>query len=193
MNERRTETTTIERKTRDGRVIRFEYAKVADRLQEFHADSPVSIVTLCDFKEGWVIFEAVATNKKGSFTGHSFGKVSGRDEKAFEKLETIAVGRALAFAGYLADGAIATAEEMEEFEDRVTEQQLNGLKQKFAKVYAARLSGLEQPECQSVFNCWCREVIGEDVSYHDPNSWERSWYETAWKALIDSEPPFEAE
>jgi hypothetical protein len=47
------------------------------------------------------------------------GKVSG--EKALEKLESIAVGRALAFAGYLASGEIATAEEMERFASFGTE------------------------------------------------------------------------
>jgi hypothetical protein len=41
------------------------------------------------------------------------------DEKSFEKLETIAVGRALAFAGYLADGEIASMEEMAKYEEPV--------------------------------------------------------------------------
>ena len=37
--------------------------------------------------------------------------------KDFEKLESIAVGRALAMLGYGADGEIATSEEMEEFHE----------------------------------------------------------------------------
>ena len=39
------------------------------------------------------------------------------NEKAFEKLETISVGRALSLLGYLNNGEIASSEEMEEFED----------------------------------------------------------------------------
>ena len=38
--------------------------------------------------------------------------------KSFEKLESIAVGRALAFAGFSADGEIASFEEMEEYEKK---------------------------------------------------------------------------
>jgi len=46
-------------------------------------------------------------------TGHALGENKG--QKAFEKLETIAVGRALALLGYAVDGEIASSEEMEEF------------------------------------------------------------------------------
>lgn len=47
---------------------------------------------------------------------HSVGKLGTKD-KDFEKLETIAVGRALATLGYMASGEIASSEEMEEFMD----------------------------------------------------------------------------
>jgi hypothetical protein len=97
-----------------------EYAKVASRLLAFHEDNTAcSIETDMQFKDGWAIAKAAITNPRGRFTGHSMGKVSG--EKALEKLESIAVGRALAFAGYLASGEIATAEEMERFASFGTE------------------------------------------------------------------------
>lgn len=54
------------------------------------------------------------------FTGHAFGKAGA--SKAFEKLETIAVGRALAFAGFLADGDIASAEEMQEYQKEMADR-----------------------------------------------------------------------
>jgi len=38
-----------------------------------------------------------------------------KSNKDFEKQETIAVGRALAFAGFLSDGEVASYEEMEDF------------------------------------------------------------------------------
>jgi hypothetical protein len=91
-----------------------EYAKVASRLLAFHEDHEAcSIETDFHFKDGWAIVKAKVSNSRGTFSGHSMGKVAA--EKAFEKLESIAVGRALAFAGYLANGEIATVEEMDRF------------------------------------------------------------------------------
>lgn len=48
--------------------------------------------------------------REGSTTNAKAG------EKEFEKLESVALGRALAMLGYLASGEIASSEEMEEFE-----------------------------------------------------------------------------
>jgi len=97
-----------------------EYAQVKDRVKEFRKDNPNGdIVTKPDIKEdGSILFEAfILKNKKdpesASATGHALGKNNG--QKAFEKLETIAVGRALALLGYASDGEIASSEEMEEF------------------------------------------------------------------------------
>lgn len=47
-------------------------------------------------------------------TGHAKGFL--KDKKDFEKLETIAIGRALAILGYLASGEVASFEEMENYE-----------------------------------------------------------------------------
>ncbi len=96
-----------------GKVI--EYAKVSARVGEFHKlyKSP-AITTEFQFLEGWAIFKAKVTpdvtKPERCFTGTSMGKTGA--VKAFEKLETIAVGRALAFAGLLSDGEIASNEEM---------------------------------------------------------------------------------
>jgi hypothetical protein len=168
-----------------------QYAKVAARSAEFHKDNEkCSIETTCEFKEGYVLFCAKVTTSKGVFTGHSMDKVGGR-QKQFEKQETIAVGRALAFAGYLATGEIACAEEME---DVVTEMQLNSLKGKYATVHAKELRGLERPQKQAAFSHWCKTLVGEDVDYNDKHAWCREWYEACWKDLIGttSDVPFEA-
>lgn len=99
-----------------GQVI--EYAKVSSRVGEFHKlyKTP-AITTTFEFKEGVAIFKATVTpdvNKpERQFTGTSLGKAGA--VKAFEKLETIAVGRALAFAGLLSDGEIASSEEMQSY------------------------------------------------------------------------------
>lgn len=182
MTDRKTETINI------GKGV--QYAKVATRSTEFHHDNEkCQIETTCDFKEGWVIFCAKVTTKKGTFTGHSMSKV-GNQNKQFEKQETIAVGRALAFAGYLASGDIACAEEMA---DVVTEAQLNSLKLRFFKVNEAELTKLDRPKKQERFRSWCFEIIGEEIDYSDPSSWIREWYETCWKHLVgsSSDVPFE--
>lgn len=99
-----------------------QYAQVAERLRAIHEDhKDFDINTTYHFTEaGNVIFTATLTIRdkkdvKGPvvYTGHSFGKNGA--VKAFEKQETIAVGRALAFAGYHADGEIASADEMKEY------------------------------------------------------------------------------
>lgn len=98
----------------------IDYAKVSARVAEFHRIyTNNSIVTEYDFKDGWVIFKATVIpdvkNDTRVFKGTSLGKVEA--VKAFEKLETIAVGRALAFAGLLSDGEIASSEEMIKYEE----------------------------------------------------------------------------
>lgn len=102
------------------------YAPVSARVEQFHKDhADGNIVTSYEFKEGYVIFKAKVSwgtpksvtpegyNYDRQFTGHAFGKVG--TEKAFEKIETVSVGRALAMAGYLAGGEIASYDEMEDF------------------------------------------------------------------------------
>jgi len=104
-----------------------EYAPVSARVEQFHKDyGDGSITTETTFSEGHVIVKATITFSASNeaptrtFTGHSYGKVG--TEKAFEKLETTAVGRALAFAGYLAGGEIASYDEMEAFNTKTTKE-----------------------------------------------------------------------
>lgn len=182
MSERHTETVTI-----GGGV---QYAKVAARSAEFHKDNETcSIVTACEFKDGYALFTATVTTKKGTFTGHSLDKVGGK-QKQFEKQETIAVGRALAFAGYLATGDIACAEEMA---DVLTTRQLNSLKGKFVEVYKDSLNGCDKATIGQRFNTWCKKRIGEDVDYREASSWCREWCDTCWQYLTGTsdDVPFE--
>lgn len=107
-------------KIKQGGGVEIDYAKVSSRLAEFlKKEKNASIRTDYEFKEGWVIFKATLvpdiTDFNRFFNGTSMGKTD--KVKAFEKLETIAVGRALAFAGYLSSGEIASEEEMEVFYD----------------------------------------------------------------------------
>ncbi|MGH7238157.1 MAG: hypothetical protein ACREGF_06490 [Candidatus Saccharimonadales bacterium] len=103
-----------------------EYALVPERLKAFREANPrASVDTNPTIQDGTVIFKAhIVMDKKNpdspEATGHSYGKFG--SDKAFEKLETVAVGRALALLGYLNNGQIATTEDMTGFEDYRQEQ-----------------------------------------------------------------------
>ncbi len=166
-----------------------KYAKVSTRVKAIHEDTKqCSIETSVEFKDNHALFEARVTTPKGVYVGHSLGKTN--QHKAFEKLETIAIGRALSFAGYLASGEIASAEEME---DIVSGQQLNSLKLKYARVYADDLEGMDRPAKQQAFSGWCKSILDEEAEYNDVESWSPEWYQACWRELVgpDSDVPFE--
>lgn len=98
-----------------------DYARVNARLIAMHQQNKqCSIRTSFEATNNYLVFTAEVETEKGLFTGHSFTQSVG-DIKKFEKQETVAVGRALANAGYLIDGAIASADEMIDFEDETKE------------------------------------------------------------------------
>lgn len=104
------------------------YAKVKDRLLEFWNDNPHGkIDTIPNIREdGRVLFAVRILKDKGDefsaeATGHAIGDV-GKKAKDFEKIETIAVGRALGLLGYASTGEVASGEEMEEFNEWKEEQ-----------------------------------------------------------------------
>lgn len=107
-----------------------DYALVPGRLKQFREDNPRSDVdtTPTYNPDGSVAFKATlikdrADESSARATGNArYDEVEMKKPKSFEKLETIAVGRALANLGYLNNGEIATSEEMEEFENYKSEQ-----------------------------------------------------------------------
>lgn len=114
------------KKVKTMKVSGGDYAKVKDRMLEFRQENPRGLIQTSydivqqDGGDGYIVFNARIVKDKADehsaeATGHSMGKGTGA--KVFEKQETIAVGRALAFLGYGADGEIASSEEMEEFEE----------------------------------------------------------------------------
>jgi len=188
MNERKTKTTEI--RTKQGTVA---YAKVADRVAEYHRDhkQQSQIETrVRELPEGHLLVTATVVCAWGQFSGHSIAKMD--TNKSLEKAETVAVGRALAFSGYLATGEIATAEEMADFEERVTVSQLNGLKLKYAESHADELKGKDRTKKAQAFNSWARDVIGEDMDFRDVHSWTRDYYKACWMTLtgVSDDVPF---
>ena len=120
VTQNKTKTIIIERKNKEGKITaRITYAKVTARIAEFHKLGKGKITTEYFLQAPILIFRATVTPKceepERFFTGTSFGKLG--EDKALEKIETLAVGRALAFAGYLSDGEIASFEEMERYEN----------------------------------------------------------------------------
>ena len=98
------------------------YVWVNTRIAQFHEKyKKWSIETLFEINGNIVIFTAKVSiwEENRVFTGHSFGTIG--KEKAFEKLETVAVGRALAFAWFETKEGIASREEMEVFDDNKNE------------------------------------------------------------------------
>lgn len=102
-----------------------EYAKVADRLAEFIADNKnYTIESNSDIKELWdhfyVLFKIKIipdyTKPERFVNWQALLNLNANWKKSFEKCETIAVGRALAFLWYQSDWNIASFEEIENLE-----------------------------------------------------------------------------
>lgn len=112
-----------------------DYSLVPARLLKFREANPRgSIKTTPKFNEdGSLEFQAYilkdkADSNSADATGSAFYTAKEMQKvKAYEKLETISVGRALSLLGYLNDGQIASSEEMEEFEDYKNNQQLEAI------------------------------------------------------------------
>jgi hypothetical protein len=111
------------------------YAKVPERVKIFREECPKGKIETDHsyLEDGMVEFRAWIWKDKtdvidilksgisdkdvirNSADSNGTAKKVTKGEKDFEKLETIAIGRALATLGYLASGEIASSEEMEEF------------------------------------------------------------------------------
>jgi hypothetical protein len=111
-----------------------EYAKVAERLKLFREDRPNGkIETDKGLRDdgsyeftAWVwkdkteyleVLKSIGNAKEARGSADATANAKGflKSNKDYEKLETIAIGRALAFLGYAASGDVASYEEMEEF------------------------------------------------------------------------------
>lgn len=110
-----------------------DYSLVPERLKKFREENPrsdIDTVHIVQADSSTTFKARIVKDQADEYSAKATGSSRYTAEemklkKAFEKLETIAVGRALANLGYLNDGQIATTEEMEEFEafkaDKLTE------------------------------------------------------------------------
>lgn len=101
-----------------------DYATVPVRLKEFRQKHPRAGLTSTPTfgEDGSLTFkvEIIADRSdeySATATGHAhYTAKEMANRKAFEKLETVATGRALSMLGYLNNGQVASTEEMLEFE-----------------------------------------------------------------------------
>ena len=152
-----------------GRGGGFEYAKVASRLSEAHeANTSLDVITTVEIiaEAKAVIVTATVKTQRGTYTGHSFGKI-GSEEKALEKLETIAVGRALAFAGYSSSGDIASFEEMQSF-DR---HSFNAVGSSFGESMMKRIKGAQSTEDLFAIRKKINEMVDDEHLTPADASW----------------------
>ena len=93
-----------------------DYVWVHTRVQKAHDKylEKLSIETTFDIKDKIVFFKAIVSIWKQVFNWSSFWELW--KDKAFEKLETVAVWRALAFAWFEIQDWIASKDEMDKFE-----------------------------------------------------------------------------
>lgn len=117
-----------DRRTDTVKLAGKDYASVAQRIKEFRADHPNSKILSREkqLESGETVFKAYIWRDRNTYISGDLDSADsdgmakskptdGDKEKWFEKLQTIAIGRALAILGYLASGEIASFEEMEEF------------------------------------------------------------------------------
>lgn len=118
------------------------YSKVSERLKIFRSENPRALIetTPSVQSDGSIMFKArILKDKSDEYSPESIGhalsaEIDSSKKKAFEKLETIAVGRALAFIGYSADGEIASSEEMEEYENWKQEKENKDIEDAVEKI-----------------------------------------------------------
>ena len=111
-----------------------EYALVPVRLKAFREENPRASIKATphwrddgslDFETEIIRDQSDENSARGNGWAH-YSAAELKNPKAYEKLQTISKGRALADIGYLNNGQVATTEEMLEFAD-YKEQQFNEL------------------------------------------------------------------
>jgi hypothetical protein len=144
-----------------------EYVQVKDRVKHFNEEyKDGSIKTeVVHQSDAFVAFKATVTPDIASpekcYTGHSFGTL--KDVKAFEKLETVAAGRALAFMGIGIIESVASADEMDRYHNNITTQEDN---EKEELRFNEGIQGeILEPTQKGKSKMWIKEQIAEVVKY----------------------------
>lgn len=121
---------TIRRKDKTtGRTVSKKYAEVHERVKAYRKVYPNGTIKpeMVKFEDGICIYKCEVTNNEGDLIAMASAseKLTGDSKKDYinqtsmlENCETSAVGRALGFAGFGVDTAIASAEEIKRAESK---------------------------------------------------------------------------
>lgn len=112
-------TVAIERKTKDGKTAKKDYAEVNQRIKAFRMVYPNGSITtdIVSLKDGIVIMQAKVANEEGAIigTGYAYEKEDSsfiNKTSYIENCETSAVGRALGMCGFGIDTSVSSYEEV---------------------------------------------------------------------------------
>lgn len=128
-----------------------DYVPVNERVIEAHQTFKDLVITTEVLEAGeYVRVKAVAYRSPETplATAHAEAKRQGNQDKLLEKIESVAVGRCLAFGGFSASKAIASREEMEEFQSNGGPVEVQGGEVSFpsAAEAAAEMRGIGKDE-----------------------------------------------
>jgi len=105
-----------------------DYTEVHERVEEFREDYPKGQIatTIVKWEKDLAVFRAKICDEDGNLLAQGSGHATREHdkfvgEKFYEKGETVAVGRALAFAGYGIEKGIASQEEVESANNKPSE------------------------------------------------------------------------
>lgn len=137
------------------------YAPVSARIKEFREKNPNGkIITRNEVDEdGLVTFMAYIWKDKKDYvredveSADSSGTARNttKDKKDFEKLETVAIGRALSILGYMVSGEVASSEEMEMALEKARKYDDAELEKKIANTIKAMKKTKNLDELKQVF------------------------------------------
>lgn len=95
-----------------------EYKQVKDRIVAFRSVFPLGRITTNYVEsENYVVFEAIVSDENANILATGHARTLRNKDKCYERCESCALGRALAFLGFGTSESIASYEEMQEMEE----------------------------------------------------------------------------
>jgi hypothetical protein len=137
------------------------YSTVAERIAEIQTEGKLKSVEtqITSSDSSYIIVKAIITTDKGVFTGHAEekrGAIGIGGESPVEVAETSAVGRALAFAGYLGNVKVKSIASADEITAKTNKLPQEEPKPATADTVKQIFNGEEVLVCQG-----CAEIISD--------------------------------